>query len=322
MFELERSSHLADEQWLVIETHLRRIHGSRIARDWSQGVGSAKELVESVARVVLAARGETVGNSTKFPELVHAAHQVLERPRGADLADDEPSRQVVKQAKAIASTLAQLRNGFGTGHGPAAPQETREEHADLALDAAVLWSRWALRRLSAVAEGRHADLIGDLREKVFYAGDLARRLAAVNLASIDEEEQRVVGVAVGRRAAGGTFNVRDEGVAAAAEGDKAWPLAYRLGVVEGLFIGDDGFVRSWSGAAGYVASLLDGVDRKAIEAIDALMESVLTSDLSYSNDLGERLAIAAALRGSTRQGMNADVERLVRVLADKFDPPF
>jgi hypothetical protein len=192
------------------------------------------------------------------------------------------------------------------------------------MDAAVLWCRWAIRRLAAVVDGRHADLIGDLRGgKSFSAGDLARRLRAVNLATLEDAEKRLIGQAVGRRAASDTFTVRHDGVEVVGP-SAAWPLQYRLGVVEGLFLGEDGFVRSNAAAAACVPDLLAdlesaGPDAEAI--VKELMAQVIPSDLSYANGPDDRRRIATVLRGADRPGLPPLVTVLLRTLAKKFDPP-
>jgi hypothetical protein len=325
MFELERSTVLSPEQWDAVQEHLQRIERARATRDWAQGVGSAKEMVESVARIALEVRGVGVSNSVKFPALIHEAHGVLERPDAEEFASDLPTRTIIKQAKGAVTQLAELRTAVGTGHGSATRRATLEEHVDVSMDAAVLWCRWAIRRLGAVVDGRHADLIGDLRGgRSFSAGDLSRRLRAVNLPTQDEGEQRLIGQAVGRRAASDTFTVRHDGVEVVAPG-QAWPLQYRLGVVEGLFLGEDGFVRSNASAAACVPNLLADLESAgpdAEAAIKELMAQVIPSDLSYANSAEDRRRIAAALKEADRPGLPPLVTVLLRTLANKFEPSF
>lgn len=325
MFDLEQNAVLSAEQWAAISEQLARIARARRERDWALGVGGAKELVETVARIALEARGVPVSNAVKFPKLIHDAHEVLERPAGLGLASDRPSGDIVRQAKAGVTSLAELRAAFGTGHGTALPRDALEEHADLAMDMAVTWARWALRRLAAVADGRYAELIADLNGgRPFSSGDLTRRLLAVNLPTVEPEEQRAIGVAVGRRAAQGTFTVRHEGVEVATPGPR-WPLHYRLGVVEGLFVGEDGFVRSDPVAACYVPTLLADAEPEA-EAVDRLLGDllpiVLMSDISYANSSADREAIAASLRQARQLGVPPQIAVLLDSLADKFAPPF
>lgn len=76
----------------------------------------------------------------------------------------------------------------------------------------------------------------------FYSGALADRLRTANIAQLDEPGQRALGVAVGRRSARETFNVRIEGIEACSDDPGRWPPAYREGALQGLFIDPDGQV--------------------------------------------------------------------------------
>lgn len=117
----------------------------------------------------------------------------------------------------------------------------RAEEVDLALDGALTWVRWALRRIGLFAEGRPDELILDLigsdteSQVSFTRGLLARRLAAADLPRQPERYQRALGVAVGQRSAGNTFVVIADGFTPAVESDDldAWPSQYRVGLAYG-----------------------------------------------------------------------------------------
>jgi len=149
---------------------------ARSAGDWELVVGSSKELAEAVAKMVLDARGESFGSASKFPELVNAAHNVLGRQPGEGLADDQITGDVAASAKKIVLRVAELRGTLGTGHGRTRPPDVVAEHAEITADAAVLWSRWTLRRLDAIVDGRVSDVVRDLWSQTFYKGDVAGRL--------------------------------------------------------------------------------------------------------------------------------------------------
>lgn len=326
MFDLERSPVLSDGQWTAIQQHLQRIGRARQQRDPAQGVGSAKEMVETIARVALEAKGITAGSGASLSDLVHKAHEVLEFPRGDDIAHDTGTKSIIRQAKVAAIKLGDLRNSVGTGHGSATPRDAIAEHADIALDAAVMWCRWALRRLGKVVIGQHAELIGDLNGgNTFSGGDLRTRLLAINLPDIDPADQRAIGVAVGRRAARDTVTVRIDGVEAAAPGPQ-WPIDYRLGVVEGLVMTDDGYVRTNRTAAGHIPILLADADQHDVAVaamIDNLVPEVLLAEVSIANDLAQRQAIAHDLRrAAANPATPAQVRVLLECLADKFSPLF
>jgi Abortive infection C-terminus len=137
MADLDRPSCLADEQWAAIQSQLDRIDRARSSRDHAQVVGSAKELCESVAKVILETRGAPFGSNASVASLVNQAHSVIERQPGPDLADDVITRNIAQGAKSIGTQLGGLRNAFGTGHGQTRTPLTLEEHAVIAADAVL-----------------------------------------------------------------------------------------------------------------------------------------------------------------------------------------
>jgi hypothetical protein len=320
VFELRRGTSLTDQQWVVVSEHLDRIDRARVAQDWPLVVGSAKELVESVARFAVDHGGISVGNRVDLRSLVEAAHGVLERPDHEEFASDLPTARIIKQVKHAVCELAELRNALGTGHGSATRKATLEEHADVAMDAAITWCRWALRRLAAVKDGRYSELIDDLRRRSFYKHDLRDRLLAVNLRECSADEQHAIGVAVGRRAATGTFTVREEGVEAAAARDPDWPLPYRVGVAEGLLLTEDGFLRSDALAVRFLAPLVVDLDDAGHARFEEL-KAQIQSDVSYANGPSERQDIARALQESDHVELPPVVRDVLSAASARFEAP-
>jgi hypothetical protein len=75
------------------------------------------------------------------------------------------------------------------------PQVT-DELSQICIDAALMWSRWALRRLNALAQGMPTPLINDLLGGGIFRSDLlTERLASADLAHQEPEVQRRIGVA-------------------------------------------------------------------------------------------------------------------------------
>jgi hypothetical protein len=114
----------------TLHDHVRRIEQS-IEGDPAQAIGSAKELVETVAKHVLQHFGDDPEAFDKFPRLVKTAVARL------DIAtEDVPEAQKGAQAVAmltnglgqLAEGTATLRNLYGTGHG-----RTRSAGADTRL---------------------------------------------------------------------------------------------------------------------------------------------------------------------------------------------
>jgi hypothetical protein len=105
-------------------------------------VGSAKEIVESTAKVVLAERGLAWRESADLPELVRAAEIALGlHPSTATAGPDASDgvRKILGAVTTITTGLAELRNrGHGTGHGPVTARVgLRPRHAHLAVNAAI-----------------------------------------------------------------------------------------------------------------------------------------------------------------------------------------
>lgn len=291
---LEASTCLSDEQWRAIQDHERRLARALEQRDYSQAVGSAKELCETVARLVLEARAETFTGHDYGP-LIGRAHAALKRQPGVGVAADRMVRDMAGAARTLATQLGDLRNGWGTGHGRSRAPDTLEEHSFLAAEAALLWARWALRRLDHLVMGRPADLIRDLAGGfTFYSGDLRRRMAAANIPELNEEEAHALGMAVGQRAARGTFLAAIEGIDEPLAADDPWPASYRRGVLQGLVVDADGRISLRVGGLTRFARLVSSLDAEAIETLDLLTEQLSGAEWSYRVSTDERTEIAVA----------------------------
>lgn len=255
--------------WNAIDDVQQRLIRAVDLDDRPLVIGCCKELVESIAKATISMRGDVV-IEMDFTKLVSAAHKLLGRQPGPELADDPELRNLSQGLKSIVLQFGELRNRVGTGHGRTYAPEIQAEVTDVAVDAALLWSRWALARLSQLSLGRPESLIDDLNHANFTAGKLADRLQASNLADLDEDTQRRLGIAVGQRAMRETFLVRQEGVeACAASGDlMRWPDSYRRGVVLGLLIDRDGYATASAWSAPILVQLIESIpDKSFLEGV-------------------------------------------------------
>ena len=227
-FILTQPSGLDQVSWLAISSHAERLRTALRSQDHSLALGCAKELVESVARVVLVARGHAAANKPDYLDVLKPAHAELEYQPGPGLAQDAPVRGIAANAMKIAGRLRDLRNDYGTGHGRAATPVIEDEALVLAVEGALLWVRWALRRLEHLLAGQLTPLINDLSQAAYSKKHWAERLLAADIPNLPEEDQRRLGVAVGQRAARGTFVVREAGFEdpLSDPNDAAWPPAY------------------------------------------------------------------------------------------------
>ena len=241
----------------AISDHVARLEAAATRSDLSDIVGCAKELAESIARTVLSVRGRTPSDRADFGSIISQAHKAVDRQPGEGLAgSDEAVRKIAQSAKGLVSELGQLRNAVGTGHGRATLPPVVEEHARVATDAVVVWARWILGRLpSYLLSDVHA-LIGYLDGGTLSKGYLTTRLEAVDLSTLDADEARALGVAIGRRTVGETFLARMEGVDPVILHPGRFPEAYRVGLVRGLLFNEQGALSTRVSAIHLVVDLL------------------------------------------------------------------
>lgn len=315
---VDQPTTLDDEQWAAIVAILERLDRARRDLDWEQSVGATKDLCEAVAKIILEARGEVPTAAADFPKLINGAHVALARQPGVDLADDPPVKAMAQAAKNAVLAVNDLRRTHGTGHGRARTADVLLEHAEIAADSAILWIRWGLRRLDVIVEGRSVDLVRDLHRRTFYREELARRLVAANIPDLDETEQRRLGIAVGQRAASGTFNVRIEGMEAAAD-DGPWTTAYRTGLIEGGLIDADGFLHSGPLAAQAVVALIDALGDDASPVLPEIVELLADAPVSYAMTAESRTEVAMLLATEAAR-FPEPVADAMRWLAGRFTP--
>ena len=137
----------------AIREHLDRIARAIEDDDAAQAIGSAKELIESTAKVVLHERGLPVDDKEDLPQLVRAAQVALAvHPASASPGPDgsDAVKKILGGATAVATGLAELRNrGYGTGHGRGERRiGLRGRHARLAVAGAKMWCEFMLDTLS------------------------------------------------------------------------------------------------------------------------------------------------------------------------------
>ena len=295
-FDVTRPPLLAQEYWASIESELLRLERSLTADDDVQAIGDAKCLVEATAKVVWDINGTPADSNEKFPKVVVRAHELLRNQPGHELAHQSTYAAMALQASKMAGNLAEIRNAIGGGHGRARKPYVRAEEVDLALDGAITWVRWALRRLDLFAEGRPDQLIRDLigsdtePQKIFTQGLLARRLVAANLPQLEAKWQRALGVAVGQRSSGGTFVVSNDGLSPAVESaDLAvWPAQYRLGLALGCLFDRDEQPTIWPGSIAAAIKVLTPVTNEEA-ALELLVERII---FHFRPDEADRVQLA------------------------------
>lgn len=303
--ELERPDHLSDEAWQAIEQHNQRLRAALTMNDLPWVIGSAKELVESVARAVLDAKGVVLGSNADFASVVNEAHKALERQPGVNVSLSPEVRAIAASSRKIVLAVRDIRNDVGTGHGRGRLDRIDEEKVTVVVDAAGLWTRWALRRLEHMLLREADNLIAELREAIVSGASLAKHLKAVVLPDQPSEMQRALGVAFAQRSAGGTFVARIVGVdgPSTSEDLKAWPPEYRLGIVAGLVLS----------SAGYL-SLSESWVPTVVAVVSPLPPTQL---VTFLQELNSQVALAGTTPSRSDEELHALAET-VREHADKL----
>lgn len=137
----------------ALREHLERIGRAVESEDPAQVIGSAKELIESTAKIVLIERSLPVNDKDDLPKLVGLAEQaLLVHPKNFTVGPDtnDAVRKILGAAITVTTGIAELRNrGYGTGHGQVAKRVgLSARHAHLALNGARMWCEFMLDTLA------------------------------------------------------------------------------------------------------------------------------------------------------------------------------
>ena len=180
---------------------------------------------------MVAAADGTLADNADFGPTVKAAHQSLKRQPGVDLSQDEALRAITQATQTMATSLAPLRNHYGTGHGRARVPDVTVEMATVTAEAALVWCRWALGRLGHFL----ADYPNDLIDAV-QTGTTRELLATIPGSCASQqpvEVQHRIGFAFGQQSAGGFGNATEVGVEPAMNGGfDEFPIDYRRGLID------------------------------------------------------------------------------------------
>jgi len=118
---------------------IRRMQDS-VEADPSLAIGTAKELIETCCKTILAERGQEISGTPDIPTLTKATFKQLnlvpegipKSARGADLI-----RRILSNLSSVGHGLAELRGLYGTGHGQhGSTSGLTAHHAKLAVGAA------------------------------------------------------------------------------------------------------------------------------------------------------------------------------------------
>lgn len=296
---LPRPDELSDEHWAAITYGSDRMAQCVVGSDWPSAVGAAKNLCESVAKVVLARR-PMAQEVREYPQLIGAAHRALDRRPGYGAAAEQPTRDMAAGARQLVTALGELRNRVGDGHGGVEVPAATVEHAGLAVDAALLWCRWALSRLDFVLANSVDRLVSSLDGgEVFRSGEMAERLRGLGMADLSNDELFRLGRAVAHRGVHRrTFVVMEEGIGAALVEPTLFPEPYRRGLLSGIFVDTNGYVRSTPESLQLAQHLANSLQDTTF--MSELAQAVEGADFSYATDLKTVMALAQVIDAFAR----------------------
>lgn len=135
-------SALSDPQ--SIQDHLHRLADS-VDTDPRLAVSTAKALIESTAKCVLTARGQSYTRAATVPALVNAAQESLGLAAKSVSDEDRALRQALQSLVTLTQSVTELRNSVGIDHGAEeVPKWVRPRHARLVVGAAQVWCQLML----------------------------------------------------------------------------------------------------------------------------------------------------------------------------------
>jgi len=236
-----RLSPIAKEAIRAADERLERAFG---ARDLEATIGAAKDLVETVAKVVLDTAGAVYGSNASVEGLASEALAAL--GLSAAIQGHPSLRGLSSSLVRVVQSVAELRNSDGTGHGRATRSSLDWSHAELSRNAAISWCQWILATADRVLADRAgldvalADIGG---ARAFGRGKLASYLAKLGIPSLNEADQRRLGLAVARRwTMNDTFMPLIDVVAPISDVEADYPDGFYEGLIEGLLLDRDGFI--------------------------------------------------------------------------------
>ncbi len=126
------ANHLAEQ--------IRRLEDS-VEKDPSLAIGTAKELIETCCKTILAARGKELSGTPDIPSLTKATLKELRLvPEGVPNAarGTDVIKRLLSNLSTVGQGLAELRGLYGTGHGQhGSASGLTARHARLAVGAAA-----------------------------------------------------------------------------------------------------------------------------------------------------------------------------------------
>lgn len=140
-----------DERPLLTRPHVLREHlgriGHSIERDPAAAIGSCKELVESLCKLILEGAATEYPSGDDLPALYRKVADLLRLKAESvpsSVKGSETSQRILRTLVTTIQSLAELRNELGLGHGRSEPSPALRRHARLALNSTITVSEFLL----------------------------------------------------------------------------------------------------------------------------------------------------------------------------------
>jgi hypothetical protein len=141
---LDKRALLTDPQ--VLHEHLDRIRRG-VESDPAAAIGSCKELIESLFKIILDRSGVEYPRGEDVPALYRRVAELLALKTDSvptSAKGSQTSKKILGTLATTVQSLAELRNELGLGHGRTAPSPALARHARLALNSTVTVAEFLL----------------------------------------------------------------------------------------------------------------------------------------------------------------------------------
>jgi hypothetical protein len=134
--------------WEYVERQINRMRTS-IEKDPELSIGTAKELVESICKTILAQGGNPPKGKDDLPKLIQNTLRqlgILDTHRKDDAKTQDTVRKLLASLSTLVQSAAELRNLHGTGHGKDARTAlSSSKYATLAVNSAATIAMFLLQ---------------------------------------------------------------------------------------------------------------------------------------------------------------------------------
>jgi len=300
----------------------------RLARAVSLGdtedvLGRAKDMIESVAKVVTDQFGKPLGSNAKLRQCAKRAIEALGEDGSAFLGRDDSFTRLTSSLITGMEAIGSLRNSDGTGHGRATSSSLDHAHALFVRDAAICWSRWLLATTTRVLQTRAAiDLaLANIEgRKSFRRDQLPQYLVDLGLVQRAPSDQRRLGIAVARRWRDNrTFMPVEDVIEPTAEGLERYPSPFVLGLIDGLLFDSNGFLRLTQGDAERVVGLSRSLPAADLHELEALSEACDDAVAAPGYDGSMQHDTVGTLRGLRDKQENLEVAAFVQSIITRIE---